>query len=129
MKHLNNKNLSKNKNGERIFETKYSISWLPKFLILIDDFDLPFPYDHLKLRKKPLGTLIQNLIVMFTNEPKFKCWRNGSLILMSLSDSYIKTEESKLINPKIIQQITRPLKSSKWDSETNKEVLMGYRRK
>jgi hypothetical protein len=48
---------------------------------------------------------------------------------MSLSDSYIKTEESKLINPKIIQQITRPLKSSKWDSETNKEVLMEYRRK
>jgi hypothetical protein len=48
---------------------------------------------------------------------------------MSLSDSYNKTEESKLINPKIIQQITRPLKSSKWESETNKEVLMGYRRK
>jgi hypothetical protein len=48
---------------------------------------------------------------------------------MSLSDSYNKTEESKLINPKIIQQITRPLKSSKWDSETNKEVLMEYRRK
>jgi len=48
---------------------------------------------------------------------------------MSLSDSYNKTEESKLINPKIIQQIVRPFKSSKWDSKTRKEVLMGYRRK
>jgi hypothetical protein len=39
---------------------------------------------------------------------------------MSLSDSYNKTEESKLINVKIIQEIIRPFKSSKWDSETNK---------
>ena len=47
---------------------------------------------------------------------------------MSISDSYNKTEESKLINVKIIQEIIRPFKSSKWDSETNKQVLMEYKR-
>jgi len=46
---------------------------------------------------------------------------------MSLSDSYNKTEESKLIIPKIIQDFTRPFKSSQWDSETNKEMYMEYR--